>query len=118
MADQHKGCAVPIFGGLVAQHDLVRYRFAKTRSASSTSALRVELSFRLGAKPVKRKAEEQLGIIGSGNHYVDLFTDEEGSRLDRCALRSRVSAHGSQVGKDLRTYWAAKADRESRQEAT
>src|ERR1700749_1441770 len=29
------------------------------------------------AQPLKRKAEAQLGTIGSGNHYVDLFTDEE-----------------------------------------
>ena len=29
------------------------------------------------AKPLKQKAEAQLGTVGSGNHYVDLFTDEE-----------------------------------------
>jgi len=28
------------------------------------------------AKPLKRMAEDQLGTVGSGNHYVDLFTDE------------------------------------------
>lgn len=27
--------------------------------------------------PLKRKAQAQLGTIGSGNHYVDLFTDEQ-----------------------------------------
>jgi tRNA-splicing ligase RtcB len=27
--------------------------------------------------PLRQKAESQLGTIGSGNHYVDLFTDEE-----------------------------------------
>ena len=32
----------------------------------------------IGANPVKRKAREQLGTVGSGNHYVDLFEDEEG----------------------------------------
>ena len=29
-------------------------------------------------KSLKDKAYEQLGTVGSGNHYVDLFTDEEG----------------------------------------
>jgi tRNA-splicing ligase RtcB len=28
------------------------------------------------AKPLKRMAQNQLGTVGSGNHYVDLFTDE------------------------------------------
>lgn len=28
------------------------------------------------AKPIRKKAEEQLGTIGSGNHYVDIFVDE------------------------------------------
>ncbi len=30
------------------------------------------------AAPLKQMALEQLGTVGSGNHYVDLFTDEEG----------------------------------------
>ena len=29
------------------------------------------------AKPLKQMAREQLGTVGSGNHYVDLFTDEQ-----------------------------------------
>lgn len=29
-------------------------------------------------KGLKKKAQEQLGTIGSGNHYVDVFLDEEG----------------------------------------
>lgn len=28
-------------------------------------------------RPLRQKAQSQLGTIGSGNHYVDLFTDEE-----------------------------------------
>ena len=28
-------------------------------------------------KPLKQKARNQLGTIGSGNHYVDLFADEQ-----------------------------------------
>jgi tRNA-splicing ligase RtcB len=28
------------------------------------------------AKPLKRMAQDQLGTVGSGNHYVDLFVDE------------------------------------------
>jgi tRNA-splicing ligase RtcB len=29
------------------------------------------------AKPLKRMAQDQLGTVGSGNHYVDLFVDED-----------------------------------------
>ncbi|ACL59130.1 RtcB family protein [Methylobacterium nodulans] len=32
----------------------------------------------IGAKEMKGKARAQLGTVGSGNHYVDLFEDEEG----------------------------------------
>ena len=32
-------------------------------------------------------AAKQLGTVGAGNHYVDLFADEEGRRLGRRALR-------------------------------
>jgi tRNA-splicing ligase RtcB len=28
-------------------------------------------------RPLRQKAQAQLGTIGSGNHYVDLFADEE-----------------------------------------
>ncbi len=31
-----------------------------------------------GAKALKAKARSQLGTVGSGNHYVDIFVDEEG----------------------------------------
>lgn len=29
-------------------------------------------------EPLKQKARQQLGTVGSGNHYVDLLTDDEG----------------------------------------
>lgn len=29
------------------------------------------------ARPLKKLARDQLGTVGSGNHYVDLFTDEQ-----------------------------------------
>jgi tRNA-splicing ligase RtcB len=31
-----------------------------------------------GARKLKSLAREQLGTVGSGNHYIDLFEDEEG----------------------------------------
>ncbi|MDF2971934.1 MAG: hypothetical protein K0R61_2384 [Microvirga sp.] len=31
-----------------------------------------------GARDLKTMAQQQLGTVGSGNHYVDLFEDEEG----------------------------------------
>ena len=39
------------------------------------------------AKPLKHKANAQLGTIGSGNHYVDIFVDEQDRVWGRRALR-------------------------------
>jgi tRNA-splicing ligase RtcB len=41
------------------------------------------------ASPLKEMARQQLGTVGSGNHYVDLFTDEQ----DRVHFGSRGLGH-------------------------
>ena len=46
------------------------------------------------AKPLKRKAEDQLGTVGSGNHYVDLFTDEQDRVWIGVHFGSRGLGHG------------------------
>ena len=46
------------------------------------------------ARPLKRKAEAQLGTIGSGNHYVDLFTDEQDRVWVGVHFGSRGLGHG------------------------
>lgn len=46
------------------------------------------------AAPLKRKAEAQLGTIGSGNHYVDLFTDEQDRVWIGVHFGSRGLGHG------------------------
>lgn len=46
------------------------------------------------AKPLKDKARQQLGTIGSGNHYVDLFTDEENRVWIGVHFGSRGFGHG------------------------
>src|SRR6185312_12495418 len=51
------------------------------------------------AKPLKRKAEAQLGTIGSGNHYVDLFTDE----LDRVWVGVHFGSRG--LGHGIATWF-------------
>lgn len=50
-------------------------------------------------KPLKQMARNQLGTIGSGNHYVDIFEDEQG--------RAWVGAHfGSRgLGHKTATYF-------------
>jgi len=45
-------------------------------------------------KPLKQKAEAQLGTVGSGNHYVDLFTDEEDRVWIGVHFGSRGLGHG------------------------
>jgi len=44
--------------------------------------------------PLKRKAASQLGTIGSGNHYVDLFTDERDRVWIGVHFGSRGFGHG------------------------
>jgi tRNA-splicing ligase RtcB len=46
------------------------------------------------ARPLKDKARQQLGTIGSGNHYVDLFTDEEDRVWVGVHFGSRGFGHG------------------------
>jgi len=55
------------------------------------------------AAPLKQMAREQLGTVGSGNHYVDLFTDEQD--------RVWVGAHfGSRaLGHKIATWFLKKA---------
>jgi tRNA-splicing ligase RtcB len=67
------------------------------------------------AKPLKHKANAQLGTIGSGNHYVDLFTDEQdrvwcgvhfGSRgLGHGIATWFLKAAGAQDGMNVEPVW-------------
>ena len=45
-------------------------------------------------KPLHQKASAQLGTIGSGNHYVDLFTDEQDRVWIGVHFGSRGFGHG------------------------
>ena len=45
-------------------------------------------------KPLRDKAEAQLGTVGSGNHYVDLFTDEQDRVWIGVHFGSRGFGHG------------------------
>ena len=51
------------------------------------------------AKPLKHKANAQLGTIGSGNHYVDLFVDE----LDRVWVGVHFGSRG--LGHGIATWF-------------
>ncbi len=46
------------------------------------------------AKTLKQKARAQLGTVGSGNHYVDIFTDEEDRIWVGVHFGSRGLGHG------------------------
>ena len=46
------------------------------------------------AKPLRHKANAQLGTIGSGNHYVDLFVDEQDRVWIGVHFGSRGLGHG------------------------
>ena len=53
-------------------------------------------------KPLKDTARNQLGTIGSGNHYVDLFTDEQ----DRVWIGVHFGSRG--LGHKTATYFLQK----------
>lgn len=44
-------------------------------------------------QPLKQLAQNQLGTVGSGNHYVDIFTDEEDHVWVGCHFGSRGLGH-------------------------
>lgn len=53
--------------------------------------------------PLKKMAEDQLGTVGSGNHYVDLFTDEQ----DRVWIGVHFGSRG--LGHKTATWFLEKA---------
>ncbi|HLZ12146.1 MAG TPA: RtcB family protein [Candidatus Acidoferrum sp.] len=55
------------------------------------------------ASPLKEMARQQLGTVGSGNHYVDLFTDEQ----DRVWIGVHFGSRG--LGHKLATWFLEKA---------
>jgi tRNA-splicing ligase RtcB len=55
------------------------------------------------AAPLKQMAREQLGTVGSGNHYVDLFTDEH----DRVWIGVHFGSRG--LGHKIATWFLKKA---------
>jgi len=55
------------------------------------------------AAPLKEMAHQQLGTVGSGNHYVDLFTDEQ----DRVWIGVHFGSRG--LGHKLATWFLEKA---------
>jgi tRNA-splicing ligase RtcB (3'-phosphate/5'-hydroxy nucleic acid ligase) len=56
------------------------------------------------AAPLKEMARQQLGTVGSGNHYVDLFTDEK----DRVWIGVHFGSRG--LGHKIATWFLHKAD--------
>lgn len=50
------------------------------------------------ARKLKDKAREQLGTVGAGNHYVDVFVDEEGVLWVGVHFGSRGFGHGIATG--------------------
>jgi tRNA-splicing ligase RtcB len=53
--------------------------------------------------PLKEMARQQLGTVGSGNHYVDLFTDEQ----DRVWIGVHFGSRG--LGHKIATWFLKKA---------
>ena len=50
-------------------------------------------------KSLRSKAQEQLGTVGSGNHYVDVFVDE----LDRVWVGVHFGSRG--LGHSVATHF-------------
>jgi tRNA-splicing ligase RtcB len=60
--------------------------------ADEWSALR-EVAGKHELDALRRKAREQLGTVGSGNHYVDVFSDEQGALWVGVHFGSRGLGH-------------------------
>jgi tRNA-splicing ligase RtcB (3'-phosphate/5'-hydroxy nucleic acid ligase) len=61
--------------------------------------LTTEVSGRKGRWSLRSRAEEQLGTVGSGNHYVDLLAEPaDGSLWIACHFGSRGFGHGVATG--------------------
>jgi tRNA-splicing ligase RtcB len=63
-------------------------------------------------RKLKDKARDQLGTVGSGNHYVDVFADEEGWLWVGVHFGSRGFGHGIATGflnASINGDWAKKA---------
>src|SRR3954453_22658093 len=89
MADGHVGYVMPI-GGVAAYRDKVSVVGVGFDIACGNAAIRTDLTLPLFQDPaweavpdrherdrLRAKAREQLGTVGSGNHYVDVFADED-----------------------------------------
>lgn len=74
------------FGVGRKNNERVEHRVLETGSSAGWSLDAV--------KPLRDKAVNQLGTIGSGNHYVDLFTDEDDYVWIGVHFGSRGFGHG------------------------
>ena len=52
-------------------------------------------------KPLKEMARQQLGTVGSGNHYVDIFADEE----DRVWIGVHFGSRAGTQDRDVFSQW-------------
>lgn len=66
---------------------------------------------------LKQKAQQQLGTVGSGNHYVDVFSDEDDAIWVGVHFGSRGFGHGIATGflnASLTGDWHAKAQEQEK----
>lgn len=66
---------------------------------------------------LKQKAQQQLGTVGSGNHYVDVFSDEQGRIWVGVHFGSRGFGHGIATGflnQSVTGDWFERAPEEER----
>jgi len=90
-------------------HQLRRWP-EKTTNASNTPSSKAPAGKAQAASPLKEMARQQLGTVGSGNHYVDLFTDEQDRVWIGVHFGSRGLGHkprhpGSSKKLAQRTVW-------------
>src|SRR5213082_632198 len=76
-ADGHKGYAQPI-GGVVAYKDKISFGIGRKAKTRVDHELFDDEAWKIAPiGGLKEMARDQLGTVGGGNHYVDIFADEQ-----------------------------------------
>jgi tRNA-splicing ligase RtcB (3'-phosphate/5'-hydroxy nucleic acid ligase) len=82
----------------------ISFGIGRTNSEEVDHPLFESPAWRIEAvRPLKQMARQQLGTVGSGNHYVDLFTDE----LDRVWIGVHFGSRG--LGHKTATWFLKQA---------
>lgn len=103
MADNHKGYGMPV-GGVAVHKNKVPPAGVGFDNACGNKAVLTSL----GLGDIEGRLSRQLGMIRSGNHYIDVFADEAdrigvGAHFGSCGLGHAIATHFMKRARDNET---------------